>query len=142
MDDAVNSSRSSRLTIGQLSSATGVNIETIRYYERIGLMPAPPRSRGRQRQYDAIHRQRLTFIRRARMLGFSLSDIRELLGLARGHALSCSEVKTLTQQHISEIRRKMHDLRRLDKILGELSDRCRGASIPDCPIIEALSKID
>jgi len=77
-------SRAHTASIGKLSERTGVHIETIRYYERIGLLPEPPRSAGRHRLYDENHRQRLVFIRRSRRLGFSLEEIRELLGLARG----------------------------------------------------------
>lgn len=87
MPTVLTRSRPIRLTIGKLSGETGVNIETIRYYERIGLVPAPPRSQGRQRFYDDLHRRRLALIRRSRALGFSLNDTRDLLGLARGHDL-------------------------------------------------------
>lgn len=140
MPSAVTRSRAIRLTIGKLSEDTGVNIETIRYYERIGLVPAPPRSQGRQRLYDDLHRQRLAFIRRSRALGFSLSDTRDLLGLARGHDLTCTEVKALTEQHIADIRGKIRDLRRLDRVLSELAGKCRGSTVPDCPILDALGK--
>jgi MerR family mercuric resistance operon transcriptional regulator len=131
-------SRGIGLTIGSLSRQTGVNIETIRYYERIGLLPAPPRSRGRHRIYDDNHQRRLIFIRRSRSLGFSLDATRDLLGLARGHGLSCAEVKDLTEAHIADIRAKIRDLRRLDRILNDLAARCRGTNVPDCPILEAL----
>jgi MerR family transcriptional regulator, mercuric resistance operon regulatory protein len=127
------------MTIGALSERTGVNIETIRYYERIGLMPAPPRSEGRRRLYDDAHRQRLIFVRRSRTLGFSLVQIRELLGLQRGHNLSCGEVKLLTEQHLADIRGKIKDLQRLQRVLGDLAARCHPDRIPDCPILEALS---
>jgi MerR family transcriptional regulator, mercuric resistance operon regulatory protein len=140
MSRAVTRSRPHRLTIGKLSKQTGVNIETIRYYERIGLVPAPPRSQGRQRLYDDLHRQRLAFIRRSRALGFSLNDTRDLLGLARGHDLTCAEVKALTEQHIADIRGKIRDLRRLNRVLSELARKCRGMTAPDCPILDVLGK--
>ncbi|MEQ1613005.1 MAG: helix-turn-helix domain-containing protein [Hyphomicrobiaceae bacterium] len=127
------------LPIGALSAETGVNIETIRYYEKIGLIPAPPRTEGRQRVYDAIHLKRLTFIRRGRELGFSLDDIRQLLGLVRGHDLTCGEVKAMTEQHVADIRRKVKDLRKLERVLTDLAFKCRGNAVPDCPILEALS---
>jgi MerR family transcriptional regulator, mercuric resistance operon regulatory protein len=129
-----------RPTIGKLSEETGVNIETIRYYERIGLVPAPPRSQGRHRLYDDLHRRRLAFIRRSRALGFSLNDTRDLLGLARGHHLTCGEVKALTEQHIADIRGKIRDLRKLDRVLSQLAGKCRGSTVPDCPILDALGK--
>ncbi len=132
--------RAEHLPIGALSSATGVNIETIRYYEKIGLMPAPPRNEGRQRIYDTSHLKRLTFIRRGRELGFSLDQIRELLGLVRGHDLTCAEVKSMTDGHVADIRRKIKDLRKLERVLTELSAQCGGDAVPDCPILDALLK--
>lgn len=132
--------RADQFPIGALSAATGVNIETIRYYEKIGLMPPPPRNEGRQRIYDASHLKRLTFIRRGRELGFSLEQIRELLGLVRGHDLTCADVKTMTDTHVTDIRRKVRDLKKLERVLGELAVRCSGHAVPDCPILDALSK--
>lgn len=131
-------SRARAVTIGRLSDCTGVNIETIRYYERIGVLPVPPRSEGRHRLYDESHSRRLVFIRRARELGFSLEEIRELSGLTSGHRLTCHAVKALTEQHIADIRRKVKDLRRLERVLNDLASRCHGNAVPDCPILEAL----
>ncbi len=125
-------------TIGALSEMTGVNIETIRYYERIGLVPAPPRSEGRHRLYEETHRQRLIFIRRGRELGFSLNEIRDLLGLTRGHHLTCGEVKALTERHIADIRAKVRDLKKLDHVLSDLAAKCHGTRVPACPILDAL----
>lgn len=131
--------RADQFPIGALSATTGVNIETIRYYEKIGLMPAPPRNEGRQRIYDASHLKRLTFIRRGRELGFPLDQIRELLGLVRGHDLTCADVKSMTDAHVADIRRKVKDLRKLERVLTNLSAKCRSNAVPDCPILEALS---
>ena len=131
--------RATHFPIGALSGATAVNIETIRYYEKIGLIPAPPRTEGRQRVYDSSHLKRLSFIRRSRELGFSLDEIRALLGLVRGGDLSCAEVKTMTEQHVTDIRRKVKDLKKLERVLTELTAKCRGNAVPDCPILDALS---
>ena len=131
--------RAKQFPIGALSAATGVNIETIRYYEKIGLIPAPPRTEGRQRVYDVSHLKRLTFIRRGRELGFSLDQVRELLGLVRGHDLTCAEVKAMTEEHVADIRRKMKDLKKLERVLTDLSARCHGKKVPECPILETLS---
>ncbi|MGH6814188.1 MAG: MerR family transcriptional regulator [Hyphomicrobiaceae bacterium] len=131
-------SRARWISIGRLSERTGVRIETIRYYERIGLLPEPPRSAGRHRLYDEPHRQRLVFIRRTRQLGFSLAEIRELLGLAKGYPLACSEVKALTEQHAAGIRRKIGDLKTLERVLNDLAAQCRGGKGPACPILDAL----
>jgi MerR family mercuric resistance operon transcriptional regulator len=132
------SARAQNFAIGALSKRTGVNIETIRYYERIGLLPAPPRSEGRHRLYGDTHRQRLAFIRRSRALGFSLGQIRELLGLQRGHDLTCGEVKALTEHHIADIHDKIKGLKRLERVLSKLAAQCRSDRVPDCPILDAL----
>lgn len=131
--------RALRLTIGALSERTGVNVETIRYYERIGLLPPPPRSGGRHRIYEDQHRRRLLFIRRARDLGFSQPDVRALLGLGAEHDLTCGEVKSLTDLHLSAIRGKIRDLRRLEDVLCDLAGRCGSGEAPTCPILEALT---
>ena len=84
--------------------------------------------------------KRLTFIRRGRELGFSLDEVRALLGLVRGSdLLTCAEVKTMTEQHVTDIRRKVKDLKRLERVLTELAGKCRGNAVPDCPILDALS---
>lgn len=132
-------SRAAPLTIGALSERTGVNIETIRYYERIGLLPPPPRSVGRHRLYDHMHSQRLLFIRRARELGFSQPDVRVLLGLGANHDLTCGEVKSLTNLHIAAIGDKIRDLRRLESVLRSLAARCEAEETPTCPILDALA---
>ena len=124
--------------IGALSERTGCNIETIRYYEKIGLLPAPPRSPGRRRLYTDTHRKRLTFIRRCRQLGFSLDEIRELLDLVDGGSYTCDEVRELTLNHADEVKRKITDLRRMEKVLRDITSKCSGGRVPECPIIEAL----
>ena len=96
-----------RLSIGALSDRTAVHIETIRFYERVGLLPEPPRSGGGHRLYTKEHRNRLVFIRRARDLGFSLKEVRALLGFGGGRG-TCARVKTITEQHIADIRRRAH----------------------------------
>jgi MerR family transcriptional regulator, mercuric resistance operon regulatory protein len=133
-------SRGQGFSIGALSANAGVNIETVRYDERVGVMPAPPRTEGRQRVYDESHVKRLIFIRQSRALGFSLAQIRDLLGLERGHDLTCAEVKALTEEHVAAIREKVKDLKRLKRVLIELSAKCHGKQVPDCPILEALGR--
>ena len=126
------------LTIGGLSKGTGCNIETIRYYERIGLMPTPPRSQGGHRLYDEEHLKRLTFVRRSRELGFTLKEVRDLLRLVDGGSYTCAEVRTLTLDHAGEVRRKIEDLRKLEDVLKEMAAQCEGGEVPQCPIIDAL----
>lgn len=130
--------RATHFPIGKLSAETGVNIETIRYYERIRLVPAPPRTEGGQRAYGEEHLKRLTFVRRSRELGFSLDEIRALLGLAGAHALTCAEVNGMAQTHIADIRKKVKDLKKLERVLIDLAARCHGRRVPECPILDAL----
>jgi MerR family mercuric resistance operon transcriptional regulator len=127
-----------RIGIGALSKRTGCNIETIRYYERIGLVPSPPRSAGGHRQYGRDHLQRLTFVRRARDLGFPLETVRALLGFADPGTASCTEVEHLASSHLTDVHAKLADLHRLEKVLAELVARCKGGTVPECPILEAL----
>ncbi|RZA27971.1 MAG: MerR family transcriptional regulator [Proteobacteria bacterium] len=126
------------LTIGRLSDGTGVNIETIRYYERIGMLPVPPRSQGGHRLYNPELRKRLTFIRRGRELGFTLDEIRNLLGLVDG-GYTCGEVRDAALAHLKDIRSKIADLRRMERTLAETAARCKGGTRPECPIIDVLS---
>ncbi len=126
------------LSIGVLSKQSGVNIETIRYYEKIGVMPAPARSAGGYRMYALDHLKRLGFIRRGRQLGFSLDELRGLLHLVDGHAYTCAEVHTLTLQHLTEVRHKIADLRRLQRVLGDMAAQCTEDLVPECPVIDAL----
>lgn len=135
----ITASRSVGISIGELSRLTSVNIETIRYYERIGIMPAPPRTDGGRRIYGEDHLKRLAFIRRSRELGFSLDEVRGLLGLVRGHALTCAEVNKMARTHVADIRQKVKHLKKLESVLTDLAARCHGKRVPDCPIIDALN---
>ena len=135
-------SRSSGLPIGILSARTGCNVETIRYYERIGMLAAPPRSAAGQRVYSAADLDRLTFVRRARELGFALDRIRQLLTMVDGGVSTCGEVQAITLHHLAEVTRKITDLRRLQRALRAMADECRGGGIPDCPIVETLARRD
>ncbi|WP_447969986.1 MerR family transcriptional regulator [Nitrospira sp. M1] len=126
------------MLIGTLSNETGVHIETIRYYERIGLLPKPSRSEGGHRLYTRDQVNLLMFIRRSRELGFSLDEIRTLLRLVDGKRYTCQQVKKITDNHLGEVKRKIVDLRKLQKTLGEISSHCEGGLVPDCPIIDAL----
>lgn len=130
--------RATGFSIGELSKKSDVNIETIRYYEKIGVMLAPGRSAGGYRVYGADHLKRLSFVRRSRQLGFSLNEIRELLRLVDGHAYTCAEVQALTLNHLAEIRRKIVDLKRLQKVMADMAAQCSGERVPECVIIDAL----
>ena len=130
--------RDSTLTIGALSTRTGVNIETIRFYERIGILAKPPRSAAGHRIYRQEQLMRLGFVRRSRELGFSLDEVRRLLQLVDGARYTCAEVKAITLDHLAEVRSKIADLRRLETTLAAVAGKCRGGKVPDCPIVEAL----
>ncbi len=125
------------LQIGELSRRTGCNIETIRYYERIGLMPAPPRH-GRYRSYGGEDVGRLGFVRRARELGFTLDEVRALLGLAGGGQGSCAEVRTLAASHLADVRARIADLRRMERVLADSVRACDAGQDPGCPLIQTL----
>jgi Cu(I)-responsive transcriptional regulator len=127
------------LTIGDLGKATGTNAETIRYYERIGLLPKPPRTSGNYRDYGQAELGRLSFIRRARDLGFSLDQVRALLGLSDDRARDCADVDRIAEAHLLEVDRKLADLTALRRELKAVIDSCGGGSVADCRIIEALA---
>ena len=131
--------RESGFTRGDLARATGCNIETIRYYEKTGLLPDPPRTDAGYRIYSAAHATRLRFILRARELGFSMEDIRGLMGLEDGAAPTCAEVKERTERHLADVRARIADLRRIESVLAETASRCSGAEVPDCPVLDAIS---
>ena len=128
------------MTIGELSKRTGCIIETIRYYERIEIMPEPPRTEGGHRSYDGDHLKRLTFIRRGRELGFTLQEVRDLLRLVDGGTFTCDEVKALTLDHAAEIGRKIEDLKNLERVLKDMAAQCDRGNVPECPIVEALTR--
>ncbi len=127
-----------RIAIGGLSKHTGTNIETIRYYERVGLLPAPPRSAGGYRLYGTPHLKRLNFIRRARALGFSVGEVRTLLRLADEHQRPCDEVRVVANAHLTDVRAKIADLRRMERVLRATIARCASGKRTHCPVIEAL----
>lgn len=127
------------LNIGALAKATGTKVETIRWYERVGLLPAPARSAGNYRTYAEAHLGRLSFIRRARDLGFSLDQIRALLDLAEDRDRSCDAVDLIAREHLDEVDRKIADLQALRQELDALIGQCRHGSVSECRIIEALA---
>jgi MerR family mercuric resistance operon transcriptional regulator len=124
--------------IGELSRQTGCNIETIRYYERIGLLPAPPR-RGRYRSYGPADVGRLRFVRRARELGFTLDEVRALLVLAAEGQASCADARDLAAVHLKDVRARIADLRRMERVLAETVLACDENNNTSCPLIATLS---
>lgn len=126
------------MTIGAVSARTGVAIETIRYYERIGLLASPERSQGRHRLFSQSDVNLLNFVRRGRELGFSLADVRALLTLANTHS-ACKSAKAISDRHLFNVREKIASLSELERALEVLTKRCSPNGASACPIIGALA---
>lgn len=125
--------------IGFLAEKTDTRVETIRFYEKIGLIPTPQRTQGNYRAYQRVHLDRLSFIRRARDLGFSLDQVRELLSLADAPERSCAAVDAIAGAHRAEVERKIRDLQAMKVELDHILDQCGHGRVADCRIIESLS---
>ncbi len=135
---SITDSRAKGLSIGELSRLTSVNIETIRYYEKIKMLPRPPRTEGGHRVYRSKETRVLAFIRRGRELGFTLDEVRALLNLAAPGKASCAEVRKIAKHHLNDIRAKMNDLVKLERLLAKTVARCSGNAVPDCPVLDIL----
>lgn len=127
------------LTIGQLSKETGCKVPTIRYYEKIGLMPAPLRTEGNQRRYGPEHLARLGFIRHCRELGFRQQAVRELMTLANDPDQSCDSVTKIASTHLEEVNSRIVQLQALKLELERMIKVCRGGQIANCRILETLA---
>jgi MerR family mercuric resistance operon transcriptional regulator len=134
----ITSSGAENISIGELSRLSGVNIETIRYYERIKMLPAPPRTASGRRVYGPAEKRTLAFIRRSRDLGFSLEEIRALLALGGPERASCADVHKIASAHLANVRSKLADLARLESILAETVALCADDATPDCPVLDIL----
>lgn len=126
------------MRIGEASRQSGCHIETIRYYERIGLLPSPPRSESGYRHYDEQHIKQLRFIHRARELGFSLEEICELLSLKEQPDQACDAVDQMTRKHLQAIQHRIASLTALADELRRIAARCSGGHIAECRILEAM----
>ena len=126
------------MRIGELATACDCSAETIRYYERVGLLEQPPRSANRYRVYDDRHLKGLKFILRARSLGFTQDEVRQLVDIAHMQTPACEAVHTLLSEQISQVRRKLRELRQLEKSLTRLRDQCEDGSLNECPVIDEL----
>ena len=127
------------MKIGELARATATKVETIRFYERIGLLPEPARTDGNYRDYGPDQLARLSFVRRARDLGFTLDQVRDLLRLADDPRGSCAEADAIATVHIQEIDRKLADLAALRAEIAQWGGACTATIIADCRVIDALS---
>ncbi|BBU53912.1 MerR family transcriptional regulator [Mameliella alba] len=126
------------LSIGTLAKRTGTKVQTIRYYEQIGLMPEPGRSEGGQRRYGALELDRLAFIRHSRQLGFSLKAIRELLDLSDSPERSCTQVDAVAQKQLREVEARIDRLEALRVELQRMIGECSADRVADCRILEVL----
>jgi DNA-binding transcriptional MerR regulator len=125
--------------IGDLARETNTKVQTIRYYEEIGLLPAPARSAGNQRRYDQRMLDRLSFIRHARELGFTLDSIRELLKLADHPDQPCAEADSIARARLAEVESRLKRLKALERELSRMIEACAGGSVAQCHVIETLS---
>ena len=135
---SITASRAEAFTIGQLARRSGVKIETIRYYERVKMLIAPPRTASGRRVYDVANLRTLVFIRRSRELGFSLDEIRALLRLGGPEKATCREVREIAAQRLDDIRAKVDDLKKLERLLAKTVALCSGKTAPDCPVLDVL----
>lgn len=131
--------KNGNFAIGELGKLTGTKVETIRYYERIGLLAAPDRTAGNYRTYGLEDLNRLSFVRRARDLGFSLDQVRALLNLSDDRNRPCQAVDEIAKEHLAEVDRKIADLQALRRELAVMTHDCHTGTVAECRIIEALS---
>lgn len=128
-----------QFTIGKLATATGVNIETIRYYERAGLIAPPARTNGNYRAYGEADIARLRFIKRTRDLGFTLEQVRALLSISNDRERDCGTVDAIAISHLTEVDRKIADLMALRRELADAVASCDGGTVAECRILEAFA---
>lgn len=131
-----------RLTRGELARRTGVNAETIRYFERIGMISPPSRTRGGHRIYDQDHVRTLGFVRRARGLGFTAGEVRAILELGGPGKAGCAEVREIAAHHLDQVRKKIADLIEIERLLATTIEHCSGEPDPDCAVIDMIESPD
>ena len=127
------------IPIGEAALRTGVKVPTIRFYERIGLLPAPPRGEGNRRQFDAKDLSRLAFIRHARELGFDIGDIRELLSLSENPQSSCHEADSIAARHLRDVEERISRLSALRSELQRMVQECGHGRVCECRVIQVLA---
>ncbi len=129
--------------VGQLAKEVGINVETVRYYEKIKLLPKPKRRESKYRVYDETDLKRLLFIKRAKELGFTLKEIKELFSLRIDSEAKCGDVKHLTEHKLQDIDNKINDLKKIRSVLVKLINQCvnEEVSSDECPILEVIDKL-
>ena len=126
------------MRIGELGRACDCPVETIRYYEKIGLLPHPTRQDNGYRSYDDVHRKWLLFILRSRDLGFSQKEVRRLTDLAHQKRPACADVHDLLEEHVVDVRARLRELKRMERALVRLKSQCHDGTLHDCPVIDEL----
>ncbi len=126
------------MQIGELARASGCQVVTVRYYERVGVLPPPARAANNYRQYGHAHLRRLRFVRRTRELGFSLEEVRKMLELIDGGTYTCEDMRCLAQAHLTDVHARLEDLKRMEATLADLIACCSGGATPDCSMLESL----
>ena len=126
------------MRIGELAAVCDCPVETIRYYEKTGLLPKPLRTANGYRSYEDQHRKWLQFILHSRGLGFTQNEIRRLADLAHNKAPACADVYELLSSHVSQVRRKLRELKQMEKSLVRLSGKCEDGTLNECPVIDEL----
>jgi len=126
------------MRIGELSATCGCPVETIRYFEKIGLLPRPLRGANGYRSYDESQQKWLHFILRSRALGFTQKEVRRLSDIAHQSQPACADVHEMLIEHVSDVRKKLRDLKRLEKSLERLKSKCQDGTLNDCPVIDEL----
>lgn len=126
------------MRIGELAVACDCPAETIRYYEKIGLLPSPTRRANGYRSYGELHRKWLQFILRSRALGFTQDEVRRLTSIAHQSQPACADVHELLAEHVADVRDKLRELKRMEGALVRLKAKCRNGTLADCPVIDEL----
>ena len=126
------------MRIGELSANCGCPAESIRYFEKIGLLPEPVRTANGYRHYDVSHQKWLHFILRSRALGFTQNEVRRLSNIAHQSQPACADVHNLLIDHIVDVQKKLGDLKRMQKSLERLKSKCQDGTLNDCPVIDEL----
>lgn len=126
------------MRIGELAKACDCPVETIRYYEKIGLLPPPARQDNGYRSYEYQHQQWLKFILRSRELGFSQDDVRRLTDLARQERPACGAVNSLLEEQVNGVQKRLRELKKMERALVRLKKQCQDGTLHDCPVIDEL----
>lgn len=132
--------KAQRITRGELARRTGVHIETIRYFENIGVLATPDRTEGGHRVYSEGHVRTLGFVRRARNLGFTPQEVRAILALGGPGKAGCAEVRAIAEHHLEQVRAKLADLVELERLLTGTVEHCSGKAAPDCAVMDLIEE--